>query len=301
MITVRQNQDLQLLQLAAQRQLYRVSKRVFIFNMILSGPLAAASTVIAFLVPTAKGYTALWGVVAILVSLFWLSPWQKRRQQEAAGVQEAFDCAVLSLPWNELKAGRRQDPELVKEYSDLYKRRAHNMPPLIDWYPAVVSKVPDHIGRLICQRANCRWDQDLRRRYRVWLVAFILTVVVLALALGLVRGMTIEDWTLIIIAPLSSTFAFGLKQIQELNESSTRLKSLKEYAEALWANALSGCPEVDTASGSRNLQDEIFENRKRSPLVFDWVYRLLQSKHEDHMNYTAEELVQEAHAKGYKR
>ncbi|MBI3130469.1 MAG: hypothetical protein HYZ13_03840 [Acidobacteria bacterium] len=300
MITSTQNQDLQLNRLAAQRQLYQVSKRVLTANMVLSGPVAAATTIIAFLLPAVKGYTALWGIIAVLLSNFWLSPWQKRRQQEAAGVQEAFDCDVLDLPWSELKVGKRQDPELVKEYSDLYKRRSHRMPPLPGWYPAVISKVPDYIGRLICQRSNCRWDQDLRRRYRAWLIGFFLAIFVFSLALGF-RWMTLEDWTLKIIAPLSSTFVFGMKQIQDLNDSSVRLKSLKEYAEALWAKALSGHPEAEIASGSRALQDEIFENRKRSPLVFDWVYRRLQGKHEDHMNHTAEELIQEALVKGFKR
>ena len=45
---------------------------------------------------------------------------------------------------------------------------------------------------------------------------------------------------------------------------------------------------------SRALQDEIFDGRKRNPLVFDFVFKQLRADQEAQMNFGAEELVTEA-------
>ncbi len=119
-IAIEQNTDRQLQRLAAQRQLYVSAKRVFGFQLFVSGPLAVASAFLALAFPSLKGYVALWGLLVVAGDIFWLTPWQKRLRDSAARVQEAFDCDVLSLPWNELKAGRHPDPELVKEQSEKY-------------------------------------------------------------------------------------------------------------------------------------------------------------------------------------
>ena len=37
--------------------------------------------------------------------------WQQSLKQQAAKIQELFDCDVLQLEWRELKVGRRPDAE----------------------------------------------------------------------------------------------------------------------------------------------------------------------------------------------
>ena len=74
MITSEQNTERQLQRLAAQRQLYASAKKIFGWQVVLSGPV---TVVIAFLVianPTLKGYAALWGITVALCDLFWLTP-----------------------------------------------------------------------------------------------------------------------------------------------------------------------------------------------------------------------------------
>lgn len=44
---------------------------------------------------------------------------------------------------------------------------------------------------------------------------------------------------------------------------------------------------------SRLVQNEIFDHRARSPLVFDWLYWRLRGKHEIEMQDGAEEQVEE--------
>jgi hypothetical protein len=297
-ITTEQNTDQQLQRLAAQRQLYATAKKVFGFHVMLSGPLAAASAFFALLYPSAKGYVALWGVVVVLCDIFWLTPWQKRLRSSAAGIQEAFDCDVMSLPWNDLKGGKRPDPELVKEQSERYSTWAHKMPPLSNWYSAGADELPLHIGRIICQRSNCWWDSKQRRRYAISIIAIVSVVFIVLLMLALGNRLTVEDFVVRVLAPLAPALLLGIRQYSDHIEAAARLDKLKDHAEKLWDEALSGkkSPTYLTTA-ARCLQDEILEGRRRSPLVLDVIFKLLRRNYESQMNYGAAEMVADARKK----
>lgn len=296
-ITTKQNTDKQLQRLAAQRQLYAAAKRVFFSQSILSGPAAVFFASAALILPTIKCYVALWGICLTLCDLFWLTPWQKRLRESAAGIQEAFDCDVLSLPWNDLRAGKRPDPELVKEQAQKYQRKAANMPPLTDWYASVVGELPLYVGRLACQRSNCWWDAKQRRHYAAWIISAAVVVFVAVLLLAIKQGSTIEDFILKVAVPLAPALLLGVRQFTEQREAASRLDKLKEHAERLWTDALNGRSEQEVAARSRQLQDEILENRKKSPLVFDAIYKRLQKRYESLMCHGVAELVEEAKQK----
>lgn len=294
MITEEQNNRRQLERLAAQRQLYATAKKVFGAQLALGGPIAVATASVAIACPQSKGFVALWGVLVVLGDLFWLTPWQKRLREAAARIQEAFDCDVLSLPWNELKAGKRPDPELVKEQAEKYSKWANRMPPLNNWYSVEVSDLPLHVGRIACQRSNCWWDANQRRRYAVVVIAAVVIVFVAVLWMALAGGLTVEDFVLKVVLPLAPALVLGIRQFTEQMEAANRLDKLKEHAERLWNDALNGKSERAMTTASRVLQDEILENRKRSPLVFDVVFKRLRGAYEEQMNHGAAELAAEA-------
>ncbi len=263
-IPTEQNTERQIQRLAAQRQLYATAKTVFGWQVFVSGPVAVALAFCVIGFPQIKGYAALWGILVSLSDIIWLTPWQKQLRSTAARVQELFDCDVLLLPWDELKASRRPDPELVKEQSEKYKRWATSMPPLTNWYSVIVG------------------------------VLAIFTAV-LFLAMG--NQFSIEDFVIKVAAPLSPALLLGFRQFTEQMEAATRLDKLKEHAERLWNDALGGKTEAEVTARARGLQDEILENRKRSPLVFDGIFKRLRRNYEVQMNHSAAEFVAEAKQK----
>lgn len=297
-ITTEQNTNKQLQRLAAQRQLYATAKNVLAFHVLLSGPVAVASAFLALLFPPAKGYIALWAVAVVLCDIFWLTPWQKRLRGSAAGIQELFDCDVLSLPWNDLKAGKRPDSELVKEQSEKYSTWGHKMPPLNNWYPVAVDELPLHVGRIVCQRSNCWWDSKQRRRYATSIIAVVSIIFVVVLILAMSNKLTIEDFVVKVLAPLAPAMLLGIRQYLDHMEAAARLEKLKDHAEKLWSEAVCGkrSPSYMTTA-ARSLQDEIIESRRRSPLVFDAIFKRLRSKYDAQMNHGAAELVAEAKIK----
>jgi hypothetical protein len=297
MIAVEQNNERQLQRLASQRQLYTFAKTLFGWQLFLGGPVAVASAFAVLAFPAFKGAAAGWGILVTLADIFWLTPWQKRLRNEAARIQEAFDCDVLELDWNDLKAGSRPDPEFVKEQSDKYQRWGHKMPTISDWYAPVVDELPLHIGRIACQRSNCWWDSKQRRRYAAWIIGAVMAVFVVVLAVAFGNRFTIEDFVLKVVVPLAPALTLGIRQFYEQIEAASRLEKLKEHSERLWKDALAGKSKTEVTNRSRNLQDEIFENRRKSPPVFDVIFNKLRPSYEQQMNFGVAELVAEAKRK----
>ncbi len=292
-----QNSERQLQRLAAQRQLYATAKILFGWQVFLSGPITVALALGVFRFPELKSYFAFWGILLSLSDVFWLTPWQKRLRNKAARVQELFDCDVLVLPWNELSAGDRPEPELVREQSDKYARRAASMPPLTNWYGQEVGRLPLHVARLACQRSNCWWDAKQRRRYAVVVIAGVLSIFLAVLGLAMSNGLTIEDFVLKVAAPLSPALLLGIRQFKEQMDAASKLDSLRRHCERLWKDALSNKRAAEITVRARELQNEILENRKRNPLVFDAVFRFLRRNYELQMNHGVAEFVAEAKRK----
>jgi len=296
-ITTEQNTVRQLQRLATQRQLYATAKTIFSLQLFLSGPVAVMTVFLGVASPSLKGYIALWGLVIALLDIMWLNPWQKRLRDSAARVQELFDCDVFSLPWNDLKAGKRPDPELVKEQSDKYAKWASKMPPLTNWYSTEIVDLPLHWGRIACQRSNCWWDSKQRRRYAFTVISGVAVMFFAVLCIAMRNGLTVEDFILTVVAPLAPVLMLGIRQYTEHNDAAARLDKLKEHAEKLWNDALAGMDESSMTSASRVLQDEILESRRRSPLVFDAIFKRLRHGYEDQMNFATAELAAEARQK----
>jgi hypothetical protein len=263
--------------------------------MILAVPFVVVWSLLVLWIPELKVYAACWGIAVTLVDIFLFTPWQRSLKKKAAKIQELFDCNVLQLDWQDLKLGRRPDAETIVAYSSKFKRADPECLTVRDWYPVGVGKLPIQLARIVCQRANCWWDAELRRRYAVCVIISILVLTVIVFLIGLIGGLTPEKFFLVVIAPLMPAFTLGMRQYNEHNEAAAALDRLKEHAEDLWNKAISGeVTSEELARGSRNLQDEIYDHRRRSSLIFDWIYRRLRRAHEEQMNKGAEVLIDEA-------
>lgn len=296
-IPLAQNEPKQIERLAAQRYLYSAAKRILGVEVFLGAPVAIAWSILAMNYAPARGYAAFWGVLVSVSDVLWINPWQKRLREKAAKVQELFDCDVLQLPWNDIKVGSRPDPELVREHYDKYKKNASRISPLNNWYPAVVGNLPMEVARIVCQRSNCWWDSKQRRTYAVWVVSAVVFTIVAIVGVGLVGGLTIEKLFFVVVAPMAPAIILAIRQYSEQMEAAGRLDNLKEHTERLWDAAFDRSVAQDISAKSRVLQDEIYENRKKSPLVFDWIFGRLRGDYESQMNHGAEKYAEEAQRK----
>jgi hypothetical protein len=125
-------------------------------------------------------------------------------------------------------------------------------------------------------------------------LASVIIVTLSMVGLGFIGGLTVEKLFLAILLPLSPALILGVRQFSEQTEAANRLDKLKEHAESLWLEICNGGARTKLANKSRALQDEIYENRKRSPLVFDWIFRKLRNDYESQMNHGAQDLAERA-------
>lgn len=293
-ITQEQNTQRRLDLLAAQRQLYSDAKNLQMVSVIISVPVVIAWSILVALFPLLAVYAALWGIIVTFLELLFFSRLQKFTQEKAAKVQQIFDCEVLQFNWASLNCGVRVEPETIIDASNRYRRKSPNFSKLQDWYPVSVGQLPIHQARIICQRANVWWDSQLRRRYSKWIVVILVSLTTIVLLMGLIGGLTVEKFILAVLAPLIPAFVFGLRQYTEHNEAAIRLDRLRENAEVLVQEVINGryTPQ-DLERESYSLQTQIYDNRRRSPLILDWLYSRLRNKDEEQMNKGAESLVQE--------
>ncbi len=295
-ITQKQNQPDQLQMLAAQRNLYSTAKRIIGLQMILSGPIAVAATLLGLVKPDVKGYVALWGLTVLFFDLVIFIPWQKKLRESAARIQELFDYTVLGLSWNEIKVGKKPDPELIHERAQKYRKSGESVEPLKNWYPVSVESVPHEWGAVICQRANIFWDSKLRRRYATAVFAVALAVTVILVWVAFHNNTSSFDLVAFVAVPMASAYVLVYRQITEHREAADRLDKLKDHSDKLFTEAIGGASVTAIKAKSRFLQDEIFDGRKRNPPIFDFVFRILLPQNELEMNRGAEALIKEAKA-----
>lgn len=289
-----QNVQRRLELLAAQRQLYSDAKNLQMISVIISVPIVIAWSILVALFPILAVYAALWGIIATFLEILIFSRSRKSTQEKAAKIQQIFDCEVLQFNWARLNCGVRVEPETIIDASDRYKRKNLNFTKLQDWYPVSVGQLPIHQARIICQRSNVWWDAQLRRRYSKWIIIILILLTVSVLLIGLIGGLTLEKFLLAVLVPLIPAFVFGLRQYIEHNESANMLDRLRENAETLVQEVISGRYSTqDLEQESYSLQRQIYDNRRRSPLILDWLYSRLKKKDEEQMNKGAESLVQD--------
>jgi hypothetical protein len=288
-----QNTDQSLDRLAAQRVLYSRAKMLAGIQALLSVPAAIVWTIIANLYPEMKQWAALWGLVVAVLDLAVLDEFQSFSKQDAAKIQEAFDCTVLDLPWNSLVAGTRPEPEKIASASQKYRPDPKH--PLENWYPAEVATLPLSAARFVCQRTNLWWDSTLRKRYAILLAVCASLVAIASFATALARHYSLEDSLLIFWVPLSPAYLWTIREFRKHWGTAQLSDRLKDCLETVWSQLLKrSLSEAELKDESRKLQDEIYRRRKDSPLVFDWIYNRLHPTHEAHAKKGAAEFVDEA-------
>lgn len=283
--------EIQLARLAAQRQLYADAKAIHRWEAVAGVPLTLAIGAAALWAPWARELAVVCSVLLMVLGMPLSAHLQRRLRGRAARIQELFDCDVLQMEWNEVKCGRRPGAEFVAQHEARFRAGGGDMSRLRDWYPPEVAPLSLHQARILCQRTNCWWDGNQRRRY-AWLgLGGTSAAVALLVAGGLATGIGAANLALAAV-PLAVSWAFGVRHFIEHQVAARRVDRLREHAEALWSRASDGTLGAPHASrASRALQDEIFEHRRQNPSTVDWVYDRLRTEYEVLMNKGADVLI----------
>ena len=284
-------------QLAAQRNLYSRAKNYMGLQFLLAVPVALAMVVAMMAKPELRNTLAPLGFAILVLEVIVLTPKVKALRAQAAGIQELFDTQVLALDWNESATGKKPDREEVQKEAQKHGLNPKQTASLQGWYTAAVGEVPQEFGVIISQRSNLYWDADLRRKFARAIKTILWVVALGLLGNGIKENMQLLDFLARFVAPLASTYFVGYRQWVEHTEAADRLDKLKDTTEKIWAEAIKGADAKTLKQKCRTLQDQIYDHRKKSPPVFDFIFKWFKKGSEHITGKVAAELVAEVKAR----
>lgn len=299
-IVERQNAQSIIRKLAAQGALYSAAKVAFSFQLALSVPVIILAALAAmafdkewFGLPKKdfSAYVGILGLCITLLEILLLAPLISHLRSKAAKIQQCVDSNVLDLPWSEIAYGKRPDQEDIEFWADRNKK-------LIDshwynnWYRPEVHELPPDVARLICQRANCWWDKELRRNFnsKLRIAGWFLFISLLLTALS--YDLTLTAFFTLVIAPFLPFLTTAPKLVADNRDAVARMEVMQGVIDDIWAKALQ--PGYDIASlktCAYEIQGGIYANRSQNPLVPDWLANRLRPRNETLQQRSTQEYV----------
>lgn len=283
----KQNETSSIRCLAAMRQFYSNAKTLFAFQVVLTTLVVILLTLINMF-HNIEGFLATYCVLIAVADSIFFDDFIKKQKEKGAAIQEIFDTNVLKIEWNDLI--EEVDHEVIFRYSEEYKKKEPLFDSLINWYSAGIREILDDEAKIICQYSNCRYDLSLRKDFSKYILILLIVSSLSVISFALVNNLTLKKVVINIFLPLLPIIVFSIQRIKENNKSIKTLKKMKELSTKAWSKVVNG-NHIDLTKITRQVQDCIYQNRKDSPLIFDWFYKYSRNSLENEMNYSVEQLV----------
>lgn len=212
-------------------------------------------------------------LLTVLVQIF--TDTFKGNTSKGAIFKEEFDTIVFTLPWKSTlkKLDRREVLHLSRKY---------NGKEIKDWYSTNLSPDIDHnIGVAVLQHSNTSWDIELRKSYRIWLIAFLIAYsMILFLCFVLLKTDSLTVFLL--LSSLLSFFNHFINLIRGHTETIKKRESISKHLDKIIRNRKSVSTEE-----LRDVQDEIYNTRQQAAKVpnffFGWYQKQLNSEAEEYI------------------
>jgi fatty acid desaturase len=283
-ILQRQNEEQFLELLAAQRHLYDKEKRGMTIWVVVSIVIAILATgAFATFGVTPALSTLL--VALILLGEFLVLPALRKYRQQAALIQEKFDCELLEQRWNDA-LGHKPAEEVIQEAVIQFRksRKPQAWEDLKDWYETPKEEHPLYRARIDCQMENVSWDRAQRRRLSLSVLIVVLLLVILPLIFVAIfaQGLTVQTYLGQMLTLLLPVLYFGFRHFDNHRKAADRLDQLRVFVDDLKQRAAqSNADAALITQGARDLQTEIYHHRIDNEPVYSWFYNLYRDGYQN--------------------
>ncbi|MEW1830713.1 S-4TM family putative pore-forming effector [Streptomyces sp. NPDC088196] len=285
-----QNSERSIRLLAAQRRLYADAKVIHNCRMIVVIGAGILGVFLALYFPSVRAHIGFTSAIILLLISVVGSVREKRKNKEAASIQEEFDTNVFQLPWNGALSDRPTNA-LVVEAAHRYKGGG-----LEDWYGDTES-LARPLDVLVCQRSNLSWGVSAHRRWAatvMWAgVLWVGGIIVVCFFFKL----SFSSSMFAVVTPLVPTF----REYIEMWRSSMESVRSKERAESkisdIWDSSM-GNRRLPSIAKCREIQDRLCAIRQTNAVVPDWFYNLFRRMSEKVMRVSISDYVEQARNKG---
>lgn len=279
-ILERQNEENNILKLAAQRQLYSDIYLIGVVNIILTVivPLTL-SFVYSFVVDKSSNLAIVLNTVACCLSLLMvvIAPiidlLKINKKVLAATIQQQFDVDVFMMNWDIKLFGKRKNlnSEIARSSKKIFENQEKKQL-LKNWYVKEVDELSLEDGIAACQKENFTWDRGLRKKYFIFLFIVLTIILVIQISIALVNGHTIREFICFEMFPVLSVLTWIVKTISEIIRDLELMKSLSDY---VYSNEKKNMDELTF------IQKDIFECRKTLTKIPDWFYQIFKDNDEN--------------------
>ena len=273
-----QNEPFSIDMLSAQRHYYSQAKLIVYTSLFFCVIVVAVLSVLnRFYSSEILGKTVLmYSLLAFILSSM-LTNYRNKLQDLAARIQHLFDIKLFGLKWDTALCGIEPRVEEVKRG----KQKKQNK--LDYWYKDIPDDLPLDAVTLVCLRMNVEYDKSMKQN-----LSLLLYIVVSLFAIIIVianNERTIWDMVLYSIVPLLPVSKFLYDVKRRIDSDKERLVRLDVSIDSLMKKAIQeGVIEKEEL---QNINNQIFEHRRTSPLVPDWLYDMLRDKEEETAAYSA--------------
>ena len=273
-----QNEPFSIDMLSAQRHYYSQAKLIVYTSLFFCVIVVAVLSVLnRFYSSEILGKTVLmYSLLAFILSII-LTNYRNKLQNLAARIQHLFDIKLFGLKWDTALCGIEPRVEEVKRG----KQKKQNK--LDYWYKDIPDDLPLDAVTLVCLRMNVEYDKSMKQN-----LSLLLYIVVSLFAIIIVianNERTIWDMVLYSIVPLLPVSKFLYDVKRRIDSDKERLVRLDVSIDSLMKKAIQeGVIEKEEL---QNINNQIFEHRRTSPLVPDWLYDMLRDKEEETAAYSA--------------
>lgn len=280
--------------LIAQKRLYSRAKRwvsIRWFGMLVIG---FAAPIVAVIWPQSSVVVGSIAGAWLFLGRTLLMHGQKKSTEQAAAVQEQFDFYVYGMPsgtprpklpsLEDISLAAGPDGELVA---------VAEQEEMLGWY-VVAEDDPGEVAVAIAQRSNAAYSYRLLRSTGiVWSVVAVLWAVALT-TICVVTGLTLVTFLLGVVLPLLPAFLDVTEYIVAIVRSAKDREALYREIESRIGNE----DESITGENLRVWQESLFELRRDTPAVPDFIYKLQRRKNEAAMSAAAAQLSKRARQQG---
>ena len=273
-----QNEPFSIDMLSAQRHYYSQAKLIVYTSLFFCVIVVAVLSVLnRFYSSEILGKTVLmYSLLAFILSSM-LTNYRNKLQNLAARIQHLFDIKLFGLKWDTALCGIEPRVEEVKRG----KQKKQNK--LDYWYKDIPDDLPLDAVTLVCLRMNVEYDKSMKQN-----LSLLLYIVVSLFAIIIVianNERTIWDMVLYSIVPLLPVSKFLYDVKRRIDSDKERIVRLDVSIDSLMKKAIQeGVIEKEEL---QNINNQIFEHRRTSPLVPDWLYDMLRDKEEETAAYSA--------------
>lgn len=299
-IAKRQNEELNIMKLAAQRQLYSdvsiLEQRNLLFTVIIPTYLAFIIYIIrlsdnidisSWFEPIANKIPFSFSIetsditncintlacfVSILAVIFAneINKSKKEKKFLAATIQQEFDVNVYSMKWDRKLFGERKDLSAeIAEASQKIMNNEKEKKLLNDWYPKEADELPLEGGIFACQKSNFTWDAKLRKRYKIFLQVILGGIIILLIIIFI--HSSVQDFFCRGVLPVLSTLMWIKETKDNINNDLIFMNSISTPIYST---------KMKTKEELAFIQRDIFEHRKSQTKIPDWFYKIHKNQDE---------------------